>query len=108
MSATQLFAANVAGGTGRVDVYNLPITAASVPVFSLTTGVNTPEGLDVDAAGNLYVGNLSNATVTVYNAPITAGSVPSVSNQVNAGAFAIFGIAIGGAAAFLRPCPFPR
>jgi hypothetical protein len=95
VTATQLFAASVANAPGRVDVYNLPITAASTPSFSLQSGVNTPEGLAVDASGNLYIGNLSDATVTVYTAPITSGSVPTLILKVSTGAFAIFGIAIG-------------
>jgi hypothetical protein len=97
VTATQLFAANVQGTTGSIDVYNLPITAVSVPAFSLVAGVNTPEVPAVDASGNLYVGNLGNSTISVYNAPITSGSVPSVTLQVSAGTFAIFGIAIGNA-----------
>jgi hypothetical protein len=96
VSSTQLFADSVSNSPGKVDVYNLPITAASVPAFSLSTGVNLPEGLALDAAGNLYIGNLSDATVTVYTAPITSGSVPSLIYKVSTGAFAIFGIAIGG------------
>ena len=95
VSSTQLFAASVAGATGRVDVYTLPITAASTPAFAITTGVNTPEGLALDASGNLYVGNLSNAVVTVYAPPFSAASAPTVSLTVSGGAFAIFGIAIG-------------
>jgi hypothetical protein len=95
VSATRLFAASVANAPGRVDVYNLPITAASTPAFNLQTGVNTPEGLALDPAGNLYIGNLSDATVTVYSAPITAASVPSSIFKVSNGAFAIFGIAVG-------------
>jgi hypothetical protein len=95
VNATRLYAASVANGTGRVDVYNLPITAASTPAFALTTGVNTPEGIALDPAGNLYIGNLSDATVTVYSAPITATSVPSLIFKVSTGAFAIFGIAVG-------------
>ena len=95
VNATRLYAASVANGTGRVDVYNLPITAASTPAFALTNGVNTPEGIALDPAGNLYIGNLSDATVTVYNAPITAASVPSIIYKVSTGAFAIFGIAVG-------------
>ena len=95
VSATQLFAAQVAGAVGRVDEYNLPITAASAPAFSLTTGVNIPEGLAFDAAGRLYIGNLGDATVTVYTPPITSGSVPTLIYKVSTGAFAIFGIAVG-------------
>jgi hypothetical protein len=95
VNGTHLYAASVANGAGRVDVYNLPITAASTPAFALTTGVNTPEAVAVDAAGNLYIGNLSDATITVYSAPVTAASVPSLIYKVSTGAFAIFGIAIG-------------
>ncbi len=95
VTATRLYAASVANGSGRVDAWNLPLTAASTPAFSLTTGVNTPEAVAVDPAGNLYIGNLSDATVAVYNAPITATSVPSIIFKVSTGAFAIFGIAVG-------------
>jgi len=95
VNSTQLYAASVANAPGRVDVYNLPITAASTPAFNLQTGVNTPEGVALDASGNLYIGNLSDATVTVYTAPITASSVPSLIFKVSTGAFAIFGIAVG-------------
>ena len=90
-----MFAAQVAGGAGRVDVYSLPITAASAPAFSLVSGVNIPEGLAIDAAGRLYIGNLGDATVTVYTPPITASSVPTLIYKVSTGAFAIFGIAVG-------------
>jgi hypothetical protein len=95
VNATRLYAASVSNTPGRVDVYNLPITAASTPAFSLQSGVNTPEGLALDPSGNLYIGNLSDATVTVYTAPITASSVPSLIFKVSTGPFAIFGIAVG-------------
>jgi serine/threonine protein kinase, bacterial len=95
VSSTQLFATSVAGTTGRVDVYALPITAASAPAFAITTGLNTPEGIALDAAGNLYVGNLSNATITVYTPPFSAASAPAVTLTVSTGVFAIFGITIG-------------
>src|SRR5947209_3012913 len=71
------------------------ITGASTPAFALTIGVNTPEGIALDPAVNLYIGNLSDATVTVYNAPVTAASAPSIIYKVSTGAFAIFGIAVG-------------
>jgi len=93
ISSTQLFAANVAGA-GGIDVYNLPITAASAPAFRIANA-QTPEGLALDANGNLYAGNLNNATVTVYTPPFSAASAPSTTLTVSAGAFAIFGIAVG-------------
>jgi hypothetical protein len=95
VGATQLFAASVGGSTGRVDVYNLPITAASVPVFSLVAGVNVPEGLALDPSGNLYIGNLGNSTVTVYSAPIASNSSPTFTLTIANNPFAIFGIAVG-------------
>ncbi len=95
VSATQLFVASVAGPTGRVDVYNLPITTASVPAFSIVNGINTPEGVAVDAAGSLYIGNLTDATVAVYSPPFSAASAPTTVLQVSTGQFALFGIAIG-------------
>jgi hypothetical protein len=94
-SATQLFAASVNPGLGRIDVYALPITAASVPAFAITNGVNLPEALALDAAGNLYAGNLGNHTVTVYAPPFSAASAPTVTLTVGTAAFAIFAIAIG-------------
>lgn len=94
VSATQLFVADVSGATGRVDVYNLPLTAVSAPAFSITSGTNTPEAVALDASGNLYVGNLGNSTVTVYSSPFSAASAP-VTTMTAAGSPSIFGIAIG-------------
>ena len=93
-SATQLFVAAPIALPGRIDVYTLPITAASVPAFAITTGVSTPEAVALDSAGNLYVGNLNNHTVTVYAPPFSAASAPTVTLTAPAG-FAIFAIAIG-------------
>jgi hypothetical protein len=95
VSSTQLFATSVAGATGKVDVYTLPITATSTPAFQITTGVNDPEAVALDASGNLYIGNVTNATIAVYAPPFSANSAPTLSLQVSTGAFAIFGIAIG-------------
>lgn len=94
LSATQLFATSVAGATGKVDVYALPITSSSTPAFQITMGVDDPEGIALDASGNVYVGNLANSTITVYAPPFSANSAPTVSLQIT-GAFEIFGIAIG-------------
>jgi streptogramin lyase len=45
------------------------------PVGSITTGISEPQGLAVDASGNLYVANTGNATVTIYP---PGGSTPSL------------------------------
>jgi sugar lactone lactonase YvrE len=95
-TSTQLFVcdvSNVASANGGVYLYALPLTAASTPAVTITTGVNIPEGCAVDAAGNLYVGNLGNGVVTVYAPPFSAASAPTVSLTVTGAS--IFAIAIG-------------
>ena len=95
VNATRLYAASVANGAGRVDVYNLPITAASTPAFTLSTGVNTPEGARARSGREPVHREPQRRDGTVYSAPITATSVPSLIFKVSTGAFAIFGIAVG-------------
>jgi hypothetical protein len=97
----QLFVDDVAGTFGKVDVYNLPLTVASTPAFSITNGVNTPEGAASDLSGRLYIGNLSNATVTVYVSPFSAASAPITTLTAGGGSFSIFGIATDNAASIL-------
>jgi len=88
---------------GRVDVYNLPLTNASVPAFTMIgtacpcppgNGINIPEALAADPAGNLYVGNLGNRSITVYAPPFSAASTPTTTLTLPS-PFAIFGIAVG-------------
>jgi len=95
ISATQLFVCSITGATGRVDVYTLPITATSAPAFAITTGMNFPEGLALDAAGNLYAGNVGDSTVKVYAPPFSATSAPTVALTVGPAPFPIFAIAVG-------------
>ncbi len=95
LSATQLIACSVGGTTGRIDVYNLPIAVTSTPAFSITSAVNLPEAVSLDGAGNLYVGNLGDATVSVFTPPFSASSTPATILKVSTGQFSIFGIAIG-------------
>lgn len=96
ITSTQLFAMSSVVSMSRVDVYNLPITAASVPAFSITSGVvggaNSPQAVAVDSNGNLYVGNISKGTILVYNPPFSAASSPSLTISASA---AVQGIAIG-------------
>jgi hypothetical protein len=95
LNSAQVFVCSVDTGTGRIDVYNLPLTAASAPAFSMTN-VNIPEAVTFDSSGNLYVGNLGDATIRVFTPPFAASSAPSVTLTVGAPAsFAVFGIAIG-------------
>lgn len=92
VGATQLFVADSGPGAGQIDVYSLPITPASLPAFSITSGVSTPEAVALDSSGNLYVGNLVGATVTVYQPPFSASSTPVQTLPVNG--VSIFGIAV--------------
>jgi len=92
VSGNQLFVAAAGNGVGRVDVYNLPLTNASAPAFSISNGINIPEALAFDSLGNLYVGNLAAGTITVYAPPFLASSVPTVTLNLPAGT-AVFGIA---------------
>jgi hypothetical protein len=92
ISSSQVFVASVAPGTGRIDVYNVPLTVTSTPAFSMSN-VNVPEAVAFDSNGNLYVGNLGDATIRVFTPPFSASSTPSVTLTVTGAA--IFGIAIG-------------
>jgi hypothetical protein len=94
ISNNQLFVARV-DGAGGIDVYNLPLTSASAPLFTMTN-VNIPEAVAFDNSGNLYVGNDGDATIRVFSPPFAATSTPSVTLTVGTpSSFAIFGIAIG-------------
>ncbi len=46
--------------------------------------MSTPEGIAMDAVGNLYVGNVTDATVRVYAPPFLAASAPAVALTVGA------------------------
>jgi hypothetical protein len=92
LNTSQLFVASVAPGTGKIDVFNLPLTVSSAPVFSMTN-VNVPEAVAFDGNGNLYVGNLGDATIRVFTPPFSAASTPTVTLTVTGAS--IFGIAIG-------------
>lgn len=96
ISNSQLFVARV-DGAGGIDVYNLPLTSASAPLFTMTNvTIPEPEAVAFDSSGNLYVGNAGDATIRVFSPPFAAASAPSVTLTVGAPAnFAIFGIAIG-------------
>jgi hypothetical protein len=100
ISGTELFVANSLVSTSQINVYNLPITAASVPAFSISNGIFggsvSATGVAVDSSGNLYVGLGGNLGTTdsggvrIYVPPFSSASAPSVT----AGVFA-FTMAVG-------------
>ena len=60
ISGTQLFVVASQVSQSRIDVYNLPITAASSFAFFISNGISggsaTGDGVAVDSSGNLYAG----------------------------------------------------
>lgn len=62
----------------RVDVFSSPISPSSTALFSIT--VASPEGLDVDTSGNLYVA--SSGHVQIFSAPLSGSSTPSTTITV--------------------------
>lgn len=94
ISGNQLFVVNSVVGSSWVDVYNLPITASSVPAFRITNGIfnapSAPQTVAVDSGGNLYVQDEGHGNIDVYPPPLSSNSAP-VSLIVSAGP----GMAIG-------------
>ena len=87
---TQLFVTRFGVG---LDVYSLPLTAASTPAFSIpSAGI---ESLAADKAGNVYVMNPKSSSVSVYTPPYSARSAPVLTVKVGRGD-PIVRIAIGG------------
>jgi hypothetical protein len=92
ISGTQLFVVASQVSASRIDVYNLPITAASAPAFFIGTGLfggsATANGVAVDSSGNLYAGLSGNLGTTdsggirIYVPPFSGASAPNVANGV--------------------------
>jgi hypothetical protein len=92
ISATQLFVVNSQVSASKIDVYNLPITAASVPAFSISTGLFggsvSGSGAALDSSGNLYAGLSGNLGTTdsggvrLYVPPFSGASAPNVTTGV--------------------------
>lgn len=91
VNGSRLFVTSV---TNAVDVYNLPLTASSAPAFSITSGMNSPEAATFDSAGNLYVGNFGNSTVTIFTPPFSSASTPVRTLTINP-SILIFSVAVG-------------
>ncbi|HWF03124.1 MAG TPA: hypothetical protein VHA06_05520 [Candidatus Angelobacter sp.] len=92
ISGTQLFVVNSQVSTSKIDVYNLPITAASTPAFLISTGLFggsvSGNGVAVDSSGNLYAGLSGNLGTTdsggvrIYVPPFSGASAPSATTGV--------------------------
>ena len=61
-------------GQGKVDVFTPPFTNTSTSTFSVTAA-GAPEGIDIDATGNLYV---ATGPVSIYNAPLSGTSTAAI------------------------------
>jgi hypothetical protein len=92
ISGTQLFVVASEVSLSRIDVYNLPITAASSFAFFIRNGIfggsATGDGVAVDSSGNLYAGLSGNTgppdmgAIRIYVPPFSAASDPTVTNGV--------------------------
>jgi len=92
ISGTQLFVVNSQVSGSKIDVYNMPITAASSFAFLINNGISggsaTGDGVAVDSSGNLYAGLSGNTgppdmgAIRIYVPPFSAASAPTVANGV--------------------------
>ena len=90
ISGTQLFVVNSNVSASKIDVYNLPITAASAPAFLISNGLFggsvSSSGVALDSSGNLYAGLSGNLGTTdsggirIYVPPFSGA--PTVANGV--------------------------
>jgi sugar lactone lactonase YvrE len=77
--------------TGRISQFSLPLTAASVPTFTITGAANNVS-IGLDAAGHIAVGDFAGHLAYVGTLPLSASSTPTATFNngaaVNAGAIA--------------------
>jgi hypothetical protein len=72
---THLYVAD-SNTAGKIYIYTLPLSAASVPTGTLT-GVNVPNGMRFDSSGRLFVGSYNVSNVAVFASPVTSGNTPA-------------------------------
>ena len=99
ISGTQLFVVASQVSASRIDVYNLPLTAASAPAFSISTGLFggsvSATGVALDSSGNLYaglggnLGTTDSGGVRIYVPPFSGASAPNVTTGVFAFTMAV-------------------
>jgi len=92
ISGTQLFIVNSQVSLSKIDVYNLPITAASAPAFLISNGIFggsiSGAGVAFDSSGNLYAGLSGNAgppdmgQIRIYVPPFSGASAPNLTSGV--------------------------
>ncbi len=92
ISGTQLFVVNSNVSASKIDVYNLPITAASAPAFLISNGLFggsvSGNGVALDSSGNLYAGLSGNTgppdmgAIRIYVPPFSGASAPNVTTGV--------------------------
>jgi hypothetical protein len=90
ISGTQLFVVASLPSLSKIDVYNLPITAASAPAFLINNGLSGGSasgiGVAVDSSGNLYAGLSGNTgppdmgEIRIYVPPFSRASTPVATN----------------------------
>jgi hypothetical protein len=100
INGTQWFVVASLVSASRIDIYNLPITAASAPAFFIGTGLFggsvTGSGVALDSSGNLYAGLSGNLGTTdsggirIYVPPFSGASAPNITTGVFA-----FNLAVG-------------
>ena len=86
ISGTQLFVVNSQVSLSKINVYNLPLTAASDFAFLISNGISggsaTGDGVAVDSSGNLYAGLSGNTgppdmgAIRIYVPPFSAQALP--------------------------------
>jgi hypothetical protein len=99
ISGTQLFVVNSQVSLSKIEVYNLPITAASAPAFLISNGLFggsvSGSGVALDSSGNLYAGLSGNLGTTdsggvrLYIPPFSGASAPNVTTGVFAVTMAV-------------------
>ncbi len=86
----QLIVNSVGASSGKVYVYNLPLTSASTPAATLAFASSSSTAVGVDPSGELYVG-VGASVIDVYAPPFSSASLPLFSiptaNAVNSIAF---------------------
>jgi hypothetical protein len=84
LSITRLYVAND-GGSGVVQIFAPPFSAASTPAVAFQDGTSTDvDDVAFDLTGRLYVGNYMQGKIDVFTAPFTNTSTSSFSVSTTA------------------------